>query len=57
MSEFKPISERDIYELFTLVLAYPWYLVEGHPTYKEIKQNIVKRFEQLKKEHDESKTT
>ena len=55
MSEFKAISERDIYELFTLVLAYPWYLTEQHhPPYKAIKQNILNRFEKLK---NESKTT
>lgn len=57
MSEFKPIADRDIYELFTLVLAYPWYLIEGHPTYKDIKTNIINRFNELKKEHDEQTTT
>ena len=54
MNEYKPISERDIYELFTLVLAYPWYLIEQkHPPYKVIKQLILDRFGQLKKNHNE----
>ena len=55
MSELKPFSRIDIWELFDVVLWSPEYISDYY--YRDIAKEIQKRFDELKKEHYEQTTT